>query len=236
MKALPICLLLACGAMSSEVALAAHRNHHPNPAAAHSGPASDDAAKSPVVPTTPGDASPSTAGSKTGDTAPVDTSITVNQGHRILTAKEAAAKRLKTELGKLVPDQAKPHPPTHPFATHVVPPRNALGAAVGHPDSRAARTTAPAKPAAQPGAAATAPATPAPHDVGGATTALAPKSPATIAAEHSAAVLKTVTANGPGINGTGVAKPSTATAAIGGPAKTVTAAAIGGASFRPKHP
>jgi hypothetical protein len=240
MKALPICLLLACGAMSSEVALAAHRNHHPNPAAAHSGPASDDAAKSPVVPTTPGDASPSTAGSKTGDTAPIDTSITVNQGHRILTAKEAAAKRLKTELGKLVTDQAKPRLPAHPWTTHVVPPRNAVGAVAGHAAPRTANhagvATAPAKPAAQPGAAATAPATPAPHDVGGATTALAPKSPATIAAEHSAAVLKTVTANGPGINGTGVAKPSTATAAIGGPAKTVTAAAIGGASFRPKHP
>jgi hypothetical protein len=49
-------------------------------------------------------------------------------------------------------------------------------------------------------------------------------------------VLKTVTANGASINGTGVAKPSMATAAVGGPAKTVAAAAVGGASFHPKHP
>jgi hypothetical protein len=69
--ALPLCLLLACGAMSSEVALAAHRNHHPNAAAARSLPASDDAAKSRVTPGAPGDAapSPSAAGSKAGDTA-----------------------------------------------------------------------------------------------------------------------------------------------------------------------
>jgi hypothetical protein len=49
-------------------------------------------------------------------------------------------------------------------------------------------------------------------------------------------VLKIVTANGASVNGTGVAKPSAATAAVGGPAKTVAAAAVGGASFRPKHP
>jgi hypothetical protein len=243
MKVLPLCLLLACGAMSSEGALAAHRNHRPNAAAPHSGPASDDAAKSPVVPSTPGDASPSTAGSKTGDTAPIDTSITVNQGHRILTAKEAAAKRLKTELGKLVPDQAKPHPPAHPFTAHVVPPRNAVGAVAAHPApsrtaNHAAVATAPAKPSAQPGAAAAATATPAPHDASG-TAAPAPKSPSAISAEkneHGAAVLKIVTANGASANGTGVAKPSAATAAVGGPAKTVAAAAVGGASFRSKHP
>jgi hypothetical protein len=241
--ALPLCLLLACGAASSDVALAAH-HHRPNAAAAaRPGPASDDTAKSAVTPVEPTGAPSHAASGNAGD-APIDTSITVNQGHRILTGKEAAAKRLSTELEKLnARIQVKPHLPAHPFAAHVAPVRNALGAAVVHPSSpagnRAAVATgasAPAKPGAQPGAAAggasTVP-TPAPHDVIG-TATLTPKTPA--AAERGAAVLKTVTANGPSVNGTGVAKSSAATAAVGGPTKTVTAAAVGGSSFRPKHP
>jgi hypothetical protein len=236
--ALPLCLLLACSAMSSEAALAAHRRR-PNAAAAHSGPASDDAAKLPVAPVEPTGPPPSAADGKAGD-APPDTSITVNQGHHPLNAKEAAEKKLTTALGKLIPGQAKLRPPTHPFAAHVVPPRNATGALAAHPTppaaNRAAVVTAPAKPAAQPGAAAaSALATPGPHDVSG-TAAPASKSPAAIAGDHGAAVLKIVTANGASVNGTGVAKPAAATAAVGGPAKTVAAAAVGGASFRPKHP
>jgi hypothetical protein len=246
--ALPLCLVLACGAMSSEVALAA-RYHRPNAAAAHSGTATGDA-KSPVTATGPAEATttPSAASGNAGDqAAPIDTSITVNQGHRILTAKEAAAKRLSTELGKLVPTQAKPqHPPAHPLTVHAPVRRNAVGIVVQHADPRttanraaaATKAPAPTKSAPQPGPTAAAPATPTPRDVSG-TAAPAPKSPAAVAAEnnaHSAAVLKTVTANGPSINGTGVARSPTATAAVGGPAKTVAAAAVGGASFRPKHP
>jgi hypothetical protein len=237
--ALPLCLLLACGAMSSEAAALAAHHHRPNAAAAHSGPASDDAAKLPVAPVEPTGPPPSAADGKAGD-APPDTSITVNQGHHPLNAKEAAEKRLTTALGKLIPGQAKPHPPTHEFAAHAVPPRNATGALAAHPAppaaNRAAVATAPAKPAAQPGAAtASDPATPGPHDVSR-TAAPASKSPAAIAGDHGAAVLKIVTANGASVNGTGVAKPSAVTAAVGGPTKTVAAAAVGGASFRPKHP
>jgi len=240
--ALPLCLVL--GVMSSEVALAAHY-HRPNPAAAHSGPKSDDAAKSPVTQGAPADAAPSSsaAGARTGDVAaPIDTSITVNQGHRPLTRKEAAEKKVTTALEKLIPAQAKPHPPAHPFTAHAVAHRNAVGAVVQHSGPRttanhaaaATGASAPATPSAQPSPPA---GTPAPHDASG-TAAPAPKSPAAISAaanEHSAAVLRTVTANGPSINGTSIKKPDTATAAVGGPAKAV-AAAVGGSSFRPKHP
>jgi hypothetical protein len=238
-----LCLLAACGAMGSELALAASHGHRPATAAARSAPAGEDTGKSTVTPTGSADTMPppSAPGGNAGD-APIDTSITVNQGHRVLTGKEAAAKRLTTELGKLIPGKAKPHPPVHPFVVHAVPHRNAIGAVAAHSASptanHAAATTAPVKPGAQPGAIATAPATPGLRD-GSGTAAPGPKSPAAISAEnngHGAAVLKTIIANGPSINGTGIAKSFTATAAVGGPAKTVAAAAVGGSSFRPRHP
>jgi hypothetical protein len=76
--ALPFCLLIACSAIPNGVALAAPRNHRP--VAVHSGSA-DDAAKSPITQGTSTDAgASSTAAGKPGD-APIDTSITVNQGH-----------------------------------------------------------------------------------------------------------------------------------------------------------
>jgi hypothetical protein len=236
-----LCLLAAC-VMGGDLALAASHGHRPNAAAARSAPASEDAGKSTVTSTGPAEAtsSPSAAGGKAGDAAaPIDTSITVNQGHRIFTGKEAAAKRLGTELGKLTPGQAKPRPPVQPIGAHVPAHRNAVGTVVAHADPRtaakpaataAARASAPPALATQTGAV-TAP-TPASHDVIGTAT---PKTPTAAAAEHGAAALRTVTANGPSITGTGVAKPSTATAAVGGPAKAV-AAAVGGASFHPKHP
>jgi hypothetical protein len=171
--------------------------------------------------------------------APIDTSITVNQGHRPLNSKESAEKKVTTALGKLIPGQARPHlQPVHPFTTHAVPPhRNAVGSVVAHFTSHptasraAAATSATATPPTRPDAAS---ATPAPHDAAG-TVAPAPKSPAAITAEHAAAALKAATATGPSITGTGIKRPEAATAAVGGPAKAV-AAVVSGASFRPKHP
>jgi hypothetical protein len=243
-----LCLLLTCGTMWSELALAASHGHRPNASASRPAPAGDDTGKSTVTPAGPAETTPppSAAGGKAGD-APIDTSITVNQGHRILTGKEAAAKKLTTALGKPVPGQAKPHPPAHPLTAHLPPPRNALGAVAQHADPHAATKRAgtetgaaaagastPAASAAHLGATATAPATPAAREPGGTATP-ARKTPVATAAEHGAAALRAMTANGPSINGTGVARPSTATAAVGGPAKSV-AAAVGGASIRPKHP
>jgi hypothetical protein len=47
--------------------------------------------------------------------------------------------------------------------------------------------------------------------------------------------LTIVTANSPAVNGTGMIRPGSSSGAVGGPAKVVTGA-IGGSSFRPKHP
>jgi hypothetical protein len=235
-----LCLLAACSAMSSELALAASHGHRPSTAAVRSAPAGGDTGKSTVTQTEPAQTTPPPAGGNAGD-APIDTSITVNQGHHPLTGKEAAAKKLTAEPGKLIPGQAKPHPPAHPFLAHAVARRNAVGAVAtrvmpraGNHAAVAAGASAPATPAGRSGAAAMAPATPAPHDVSG-TAATAPKSPAAIAADHSAAALKAATTNGPSINGTGIRRSDTTTGAVGGPAKAV-AAAVSGSSFRPKHP
>jgi hypothetical protein len=234
-----LCLLAAC-AISSGLALAAPHGHRPNATAARSAPAGGDAGKSTAVPAGPAEAPPPAAGGNAADmAAPIDTSITVNQGHRALSAKESAEKKVTTALGRLILGQAKPHPqPVHPFSTRAVPPhRNAVGSIIAHPTSHpaasraTAATTAPPTPPARPDAAS---ATPAPHEAAG-TPVPAPKGPAAIAAEHGAAALKAATAAGPSITGTGMKRPEAATAAVGGPAKAV-AAAVGGASVRPKHP
>jgi hypothetical protein len=217
--ALPLCLLLACGAMWSEVALAAH-HHRPNAAAARSGKATGDA-KSPVSPEAPADAWP--AGSKSGDAAaPIDTSISVNQGHRLLTRKEAAAKKLTAELGKLIPRQAKPHSPAHPFTAHVAPPHNAVGAAVEH-DKAAGKNMHP-----EPGGAPPPSAT-----IHGTTTT---KTDPAKSQERTTTALKVVAATGQGISGTGTMRPAAGPAALGGLALAKFAAGgLNGGSFRPKH-
>jgi hypothetical protein len=238
--ALPLCFLLACGAMSSEVAFAAAHHHRPG-AAAHPGAASDNAAKSSAAPSAPADVTPapSAAGSTTGDTGPIDTSITVNQGHIRETTNHDTGKHsvFKPKNGTIEPTiigHTKPHlPPVHSVADRAPAHRNAVGAVVEHVTSHAAKSPvapATATPPSHPGAM--------PTSVSG-TAPPAPKSPSAISAEsneHGAAVLKTVTASGAVINGTGVAKPSMAAAAVGGPAKPVATAAVGGASFRPRHP
>jgi hypothetical protein len=231
-----VCLLAAWGVSSSELALAASHGHRPSPAAVGSAPASEDTAKSPVTPAAPADTTPSqtTAGGKAGDMgAPIDTSITVNQGRRI-TGNDAVTKKLNTIFGTPVIGQSKPHTqPVPPVKTHVPPTRNAVGAPIQHADRRTTANRAPAgtggavpggaTPAAQPAASAAASATP------------TPKTPDAAAAERGAAALRAATANGPSINGTGGAKPATATAAVGGPAKAV-AAAVSGSSIKPRHP
>jgi hypothetical protein len=237
-----VCLLAACGVMSSGVALAASHGHRPN--AARPAPAGEDAAKSAVTPAGPAAATPSlpTAGSNASDmAAPIDTSITVNQGLRRATAKDSIAKKLNTTFGTPATGQSKSHPqPVHPVGAQVPAPRNAVGAVVQHADPRttakpaAATTKAASAPAAQPGVAVTAAAAPAPHDASG-TAAPAQRIPGATAAGHGAAALKAVTVSGPSINGTGIKRPDTATAAVVGPAKAV-AAAVSGTSFRPKHP
>jgi hypothetical protein len=227
--ALPVCLLIAGGALSSEVALAAPR-HHP-PAPAHSGSA-DDAAKPPITQGTSTDAgASSTAAGKPGD-APIDTSITVNQGHIRDTGKHSVFTQPRNgTLEPTIIGHTKTHlPSVNSVNAHISAHRNAVGSVVEH-----VALGTPKKPAAV-GAEATPPSHPGQAAVAvGDTAPLTPKSPAAISAannNHGAAVLKTVTTNGASINGTGAAK---ATAAVGGPARAV-AAAVGGASFHPKHP
>jgi hypothetical protein len=118
-----LCLLAAC-AMSSGIALATSHGHRPNAAAVRSRSLSDDAVKFPVNPAEPTGAMPSSSagGGKGGDAAaPIDTSITVNQGHPRVTGKDSAAKKLNIAFGA---------PPAKPHAAHVVARRNAVGAAV----------------------------------------------------------------------------------------------------------
>jgi hypothetical protein len=239
--ALPLCLLIACGAPSSELALAAPRNHRP--AATHSGSA-DDAAKSPITPGTSTDAgTSSTAAGELGN-APIDTSITVNQGHIRDSGNRDTGNRdsgkhsvfKQPKIGTVEPTivgHTKTRlPPVNSAGTHTSPHRNAVGSVVEH-----IAPGAPRRPAAA-GTEATPPSHPGLASVGAVGTApLPPKGSAAISAannDHGAAALKTVTTNGASINGTG-AKPTMATAAVGGPAKTV-AAAAGGASFHPRHP
>jgi hypothetical protein len=230
-----LCLLAAC-AMSSGIALATSHGHRPNAAAVRSRSLSDDAAKSPVKPAEPTGATPSSSagGGKGGDAAaPIDTSITVNQGHPRVTGKDSAAKKLNIAFGA---PPAKPHleQPVYPFAAHVVARRNAVGAAVHVPRAtvnHAGAATVAFAPAAHPGAAPAAPALP----DAGATVAPAPKTPAATSAEHAAAALKAAIANGPSITGTGIKRPEAATAAVGG-SKKVVAGVVSGNSFRPRHP
>jgi pyruvate dehydrogenase E2 component (dihydrolipoamide acetyltransferase) len=249
-----LCLLVACGAMSGEIAFAASHSHRPNAAAApSSSPNNDSAAKSLATPVAPAGTAPAPAavGSKTGDAAPpIDTSITVNQGRRPAGRNIAVAKKLDAAFGTPITGQAKPPgPPVHPVGTHPTALRNAVGAAVHVSRTTATRAGGASAPAAQPAAptaatAGTAAAAPAPA-IGAAAQAPAPRVPAAaaIAAERGAAALKAATANGPSVTGTGIKRPETAPGAVGGPAKTVaaaasgaSAAAVGGASFRPKHP
>ncbi|MBV9969602.1 MAG: hypothetical protein JO228_06435, partial [Xanthobacteraceae bacterium] len=124
---LGLCLLAA--AMSSDSAFAASRGHRPNTAFAR--PASTGEEKSAVAPAAPSEkAPPAAAGGNGSDTAaPIDTSITVNQGHRLLSGKQAAENQFATALGKLIPSHAKSHPtPGHPSAGTTLPARNAVGA------------------------------------------------------------------------------------------------------------
>jgi hypothetical protein len=187
------------------------------------------------------------AGGKQGDAGvAIDTRITVNQGRE--TIRGSKERPLKKPKLTTAPGIGLMHEPVHifhqgsPVGSNGGPRRNAVGAAVEQ-DKVVERSRDKARGAAAtittiataPGAGAVS------HDHDtkraiGSAPIDGSISGATQSSNHasSTAALKIVTANGPSVSGTGMIRPGSGVGAVGGPAK-ITAGAISGSSFRPKH-
>ena len=184
-----------------------------------------------------------------GADAPIDTSITVHQGHD--TNKSTKGQPLKNAKASVAVGTSPKQDQIAGRQPAPVLQRNAIGAKVDSgktADSGAATARTPvasstATPAAQPatsstpqgaGAPVSDPSTKAangPAPTNSATPATTPTDKRTI----GNAALVVVTKNAPSINGTGMMRPGAGTGVVGGPAK-ITAGVVSGNSIHLKHP
>jgi hypothetical protein len=244
--------VVALGALSTNIAVAAHHGRHRAGAAtSETKTEAPSPVKSPASTDNPqgasdranGDVStppPSTFGKQNDAVAPIDTSITVNQGRQ--------------------PNKGKGHSPTKPKAAATPGP---VLRQLGHELHHAAPAAGPgaiahrnavgaivetAKTATQDGAGQRVPRAPiaappqhagaAPHEANTKPVTAPAKTPSLGTAEggeRASAALKVVTSNGLGISGTGMTKPGLGAVALGGPPK-ITAGVLSGNSFRQRHP
>jgi hypothetical protein len=229
--------ILAIGALSTQFAAAGHHGHRVGAAAGHSGTdvITKSAKTGPATDTTTTTPGPGT-GSKTGDAAvdDIDTSITVHQGRE--PPKGSKGRLVKKTKATTPPGVAVKHEPVHnlhqvsPAGSGGGPHRNAVGTTVVKHEKAASPNVA------APGAGATL------HEPDKKTAVGNPplknsgpgETPAGDHNSANAAALKTVTANGLGISGTGATRPGTGAVALGGPAKATTGV-LSGNSFRPRH-
>jgi hypothetical protein len=207
---------------------------------AKTGAATDAATKSaPTLPhglQRPGTPALGSSG-KPGDAgAEIDIRITVHQGHETIKGKDRLFKKSKTATA---PGIGLKHEPVHivhpksPVGPDAGPHRNPVGTKVVKHDKKAApgKTAVAAPP--QPGGVTHEPDKSDNKVVTG--NAAAPTKTSSPAGAAAGAALKTATANGPSVGGTGTARPGSATVALGGPPK-IAAGVLSGNSFRPKHP
>jgi hypothetical protein len=239
----------AFGALSTNIAVAAHHGHRAGAAASQSKTEAPSLMKSPAPTDKPqsvsdranadGAALPSDTVGKQSE-APIDTSITVNQGRQPDKGKGHSPTKLKVTatpglaLRQLGHDLHHAAPAVGPGA---IAHRNAVGAIVEH-DKTVTRGGAgqgvPRTPVAMPPQHAGS----VPHDPNTKPVTAPAKTPSPGTAEggeHVSAALKVVTSNGLGISGTGMTRPGLGAVALGGPPK-ITAGALSGNSFRPRHP
>jgi hypothetical protein len=244
--------VVAFGALTMNIAVAAHHGHRASAAASESKPNAPSAVKSPaptddqqgVSDRANGNVAapaPDTGGKRDDAGAPIDTSITVNQGRqpvdrkgRSLLPKTKAAATPGLAIKQLGHDLHHAAPAFEPGA---IAHRNAVGAIVGH-DKTAAHPAAGQGVARAQGAATPQHTGVALHEPNTKLVTEPVKTPSPGAAEggeRTATALKVVTSNGLGISGTGVTRPGLAAGALGGPAKTATGV-LSGNSFRSRHP
>jgi hypothetical protein len=242
--------VVAFGALSTNIAVAAHHGHHRVGAAMSESKTEAPGLVKSLMPTdnqqgvsdrANGNVStppPSTVG-KQGD-ALIDTSITVNQerqtnkgrGHSLTKPKATATPGLA--LKQLGHDL---HHAAPAVGAGAIAHRNAVGAIV-ETDKTVAHGGAgqgvPRAPIAAPPQHAGA----VPHDPNTKPVTAPAKTPSPGTAEggeHASAALKVVTSNGLGISGTGMTRPGLGAVALGGPPKIATGV-LSGNSFRPRHP
>jgi hypothetical protein len=244
--------IVAFGSLSINIAVAAHHGHRTGTIASQSKTDTPSLTKSPAPTEQPqgisnranadGLAPPPDTVGKQGDAgAPIDISITVNQGRlpskgkgRSLTTKRKVTATPGLALKQPGHDLHQPAPAA---GTGAVAHRNAVGAVLEHDRTVAHGSAGLAVPRALIAVS--------PQHTGATdhspkiTPATAPvKIPSLGAAEsgdHTSPSLKVVSSNGLGISGTGMARPGLGAQALGGPAK-IDAGVLSGNSFRPRHP
>jgi hypothetical protein len=219
-------VILAAGALSTNAAVAAYHGHH-----AHGAATAVDRGHRQAATTSTG------PGGWQG--AAIDTRITVYQGREASDKTKVRPVKKATIAGAPLAGRNVEHVHNRDLA----PPagsdgslrRNAVGAIV-EPAKPADHGVDTVRGAAAPPTAVVTRGLDAKPVIGNASIGkLSAGTPP--AGDHGAgaAAVTVVRMNGPSISGTGLTRPGSGTSVIGGPAK-IAAGAIGGNSFRPKHP